>query len=383
MYLPLTSDAELRHWPFATGAMIVLNGFAYALQLAIPGSEDYALSHGDGLHPLQWITSFFMHGDLFHLLGNMLFLWIFGHMVEGAVGPGKFLGLYLGMGILQNFLEQWMFWDAAGSGSLGASAAIYAIMAVAALLCPEDQIQGYFLFFVYAFFVEIPMFAFAVFYIGFDIFAAVMLEFEASTPLLHAMGGVIGVIVGLALLKLGYIENDGRDFLTFMQPRGSQRKLTPRQLAEREEAASQARAEQERKLEMSLQSLEMHLKAENAEGCLTQWAKLQGHFPDYVMEENTTLALINLLQKKQRWSDVAKLGEWYLKHYTKHAIAIRLKIAVVLVSKLSRPNTALRILQGLALATLNDGERQQAHKISLAAKKMVADGVLDLSESGS
>jgi membrane associated rhomboid family serine protease len=414
VYLPLTSNAELRYWPFVTGAMILLNCLAFAIQLAIPSSLetilvdpvefgidaetdsdnelipvrievpgfiDYVLSHGDGFHPIQWITSFFMHGSLMHLLGNMLFLWIFGHMVEGAVGPGKFLALYLGMGILQNIIEQGLFLGSPGPGSLGASSAIYAIMAIAGWLCPEDNIQGYFLIFYRAFFVEVPMFLFAVFYIGYDIFSSVLVGFEASTPVLHALGGLVGVVVGFVLLKFEFIENEGRDLLTFSQSSDKKPKLTKRQQADRATEMAEAKANLERQRAMYLQSLHMHLKAENAPGCVAQWINLQRHFPDFVLDENTILALINLTQKKQMWPELVKLGETYVQHYTTQETAIRLKVAIVLISKLTRPSAALRILQGLAGTKLAPTDKRQAQKLVAAAKKMLADGVLDFDET--
>ncbi len=384
-YLPLTSNAELRYWPFATGAIIAINCLAFAIQLLGPSSENYVLSHGDGLHPVQWITSFFMHDGLLHLLGNMLFLWIFGHMVEGAVGPGKFVAMYLVMGIFQNLVEQLIFLGSPGPGSLGASSAIYAIMAVAGWLCPEDNIQGYFLLFIgflfRAFFLEVPMFIFAVFYLGFDICLSILVGFEASTPVLHALGGIIGVVVGFVLLKLEIIENEGRDLLSFSQSRGSKPKLTKRQQVERAQAVAENKAVQDQQRATYLQSLNMHMKAENVEGCITQWINFQRRFPEFVLPENMLLPLLNLVQKKQRWTELVQIGECYLQHYTAQETTIRLKLAVVLVSKLTRPSAALRILQGLSSTTTNDADKQQARKIAAAAKKMIADGVLDIAES--
>lgn len=411
MYLPLTSNAELRYWPIATGVLIALNCLAFVIQqlvpssmesmlinpvefgmdigdvnvvpiqVEVPGYLDYALSHGDGLHPVQWITSFFMHDGFLHLLGNMLFLWIFGHMVEGAVGPGKFAALYLGMGIFQNIVEQLMFLGSPGPGSLGASSAIYAIMAVAGWLCPEDNIQGYFILFFRPFFVEVPMFIFAVFYIGYDLWVSIMVGFEASTPVLHALGGIIGVVVGFVLLKMEIIENEGRDLLSFSQSRGGKPKLTKRQQADRAQAVAETKAVQDQQRATYLQSLNMHMKAENAEGCIAQWINLQRRFPEFVLPETTILALLNMFQKKQKWSELVQIGESYLQHYTSQETTIRLKLAVVLVSKLTRPSAALRVLQGLSSGSPNDAERQQAQKIAAAAKKMIADGVLDIAES--
>ena len=50
---------------------------------------------GDGIHPLQWLTNIFLHAGFFHLVGNMIFLWTFGFVVEGKLGWLPFTALYL------------------------------------------------------------------------------------------------------------------------------------------------------------------------------------------------------------------------------------------------------------------------------------------------
>ena len=64
--------------------------------------DRYSLTLGDGrLHPVQWVTHNFLHLDFFHVLGNMIFLWAFGIVVEGKLGPWKYLLTYLLIGITQ------------------------------------------------------------------------------------------------------------------------------------------------------------------------------------------------------------------------------------------------------------------------------------------
>src|SRR4051812_8846087 len=123
--IPTGTDAPIYHWPYVTVALIVLN---VALLFAVPPTptvilldEDevveevegpstfdrYALALGDGrLHPVQWVTHNFLHYGLGHLLGNMLFLWAFGIVVEGKLGPVKYLLAYLAIGTLHGALVQ-------------------------------------------------------------------------------------------------------------------------------------------------------------------------------------------------------------------------------------------------------------------------------------
>ena len=59
---------------------------------------NFILEFGRGWRPWQWITNMFMHGDIMHLIGNMIFLWSFGLIIEGKIGSVLFTLIYLGMG---------------------------------------------------------------------------------------------------------------------------------------------------------------------------------------------------------------------------------------------------------------------------------------------
>lgn len=107
--IPLGTDAPIYHYPFVTVALIVANVIAFASTGAgmnMDSAQQYVLSHGDGLQPTQWVTSNFIHGGFGHLIGNMIFLWGFGLLVEGKLGWWKFLLVYLGIGVAQCSLEQ-------------------------------------------------------------------------------------------------------------------------------------------------------------------------------------------------------------------------------------------------------------------------------------
>ena len=84
LIFPYRSDAPLYHLPVVTIGLIVLNVAAYAaMAMGELPSGGWLLTYGTGLHPQQWLLSSFMHGGVGHLLGNMIFLWIFGLVIEG------------------------------------------------------------------------------------------------------------------------------------------------------------------------------------------------------------------------------------------------------------------------------------------------------------
>ena len=89
-------------------------------------SQGYAFNPGDP-RPLTWITSMFLHGSFMHLLGNMVFLFLFGFALEIAVGRGIFVLLYLCSG-LGGTLLYWASELGTDHGALGASGAISGLM---------------------------------------------------------------------------------------------------------------------------------------------------------------------------------------------------------------------------------------------------------------
>ena len=138
MLIPWNTDAPLYHGPWATIALIVVNALVFGLCEAAgyEGVEDWILVYGDGLHPLQWLTSNFIHGDFFHLLGNMFCLWGFGLVIEGKTGWLSFLGIYLGLGVVECGMEQALTLNLDGGASFGASAVIYGLIAMALVWAP-------------------------------------------------------------------------------------------------------------------------------------------------------------------------------------------------------------------------------------------------------
>ena len=129
---------RLYHFPVVTIALIVLNTAAFAASLAHEDPSPYMLEFGDGLHPVQWVTSVFMHADPVHLVGNMIFLWGFGLVIEGKIGWWRFLLVYLGLGIFQSALVQLCMLSSTVR-RLGASGAIYGLLAMVLIWCRKTK----------------------------------------------------------------------------------------------------------------------------------------------------------------------------------------------------------------------------------------------------
>ena len=160
--IPLRDANPTRRQPVVTPALIVacFAIFAYELFLVTTGGdtalEDFANVWGlvpasivDAIKAGNWLsqpvlaalTSMFLHGGWAHILGNMLFLWIFGGRVEDRLGRVRFLLFYL-VGGLAAGAGQTLENPASTDPMIGASGAISAVLGAYLVLYPRSRIQS-------------------------------------------------------------------------------------------------------------------------------------------------------------------------------------------------------------------------------------------------
>jgi membrane associated rhomboid family serine protease/Flp pilus assembly protein TadD len=105
--------------------------------------------------PVTWITSAFLHADTSHLIGNMVFLFLFGFSVELALGRGLYLAFYLAGALGAALLAGWAYAGQGGYG-LGASGAISALMGMYAVMYRLRRIRFFYQLFFYFNYVTAP-----------------------------------------------------------------------------------------------------------------------------------------------------------------------------------------------------------------------------------
>ena len=89
---------------------------------------------------LSPVTSLFLHGGLMHLLGNMMFLWVFGDNIENHMGHFKYLGFYLMAGIVATF-SHWFFNPVSEIPLIGASGAVSGVLGAYLLIFPYNRVK--------------------------------------------------------------------------------------------------------------------------------------------------------------------------------------------------------------------------------------------------
>jgi rhomboid family protein len=160
VFIPLRDENSLRSIPFqyVTVLLIVINALVFLLEV---GGLDHASIAAFGVTPRELfgapivtepgtvemqlmplaegatlITYMFFHADIFHLVGNMLFLWVFGDNVEDAMGHVRFLCFYLACGVFAALFHSWMLPDST-LPLIGASGAVAGVIAAYLMLHPH------------------------------------------------------------------------------------------------------------------------------------------------------------------------------------------------------------------------------------------------------
>jgi membrane associated rhomboid family serine protease len=160
LFIPLRDDNSLKSIPFqyVTVGLIAVNILVFILEvtglshaavasfavtprellggtvLLAPSTfseEGYAVGEEATL-----LTYMFFHADVFHLVGNMLFLWVFGDNVEDAMGHLRFLVFYLACGVFAALFHAWMLPDS-DLPLIGASGAVAGVIAAYLMLHPR------------------------------------------------------------------------------------------------------------------------------------------------------------------------------------------------------------------------------------------------------
>ena len=142
-----------------------------------------------------------LHGGVLHLLGNMLFLWIFGNAVCAKIGNIRYLLIYLGLGIIAG-ITHLIF---TGGSVLGASGAIYGIVGMYLAFFPENEITCYFVmwFFLNPYAKEfcVSSIWMILFWVVFDVWGA-MKGGGGVAYFAHLGGFAAGFVLAIAMLKL-------------------------------------------------------------------------------------------------------------------------------------------------------------------------------------
>lgn len=399
MLIPLGTDAPVYHWPIVTVAIMVATVAASigAWTLAPETTVAWNLVYGEGLHPIQWLSWNFLHGGIGHLIGNLIYLWIFGIVVEGKVGGLGFLAIYLGLGVVEGAIVQaLMLRIEPGHSALGASGVICGLIGMGLVWAPRNEVSlaliVFWRFMPRFVTFELPVVAFAVLYFLWQIVdagigLAVAGRWIIGTGLLHLFGAVLGFVLATILVKTDRVDCEGWDVYS----RGASGRApvaeTGRRKRSRKRKKRRGGKSAASKLDFEARSTEAlgGLRAAIQDGAALEalgcYHDLQRMPEGWRPVEPDVLKLIGLLQRGGFQAESQPVMVDYLERFgdAPGAARVRLKLARMLLTE-ERPAKALRVLKGVSERDLPEELRGVRRKLESEAQRMRAEGVLELDD---
>ncbi len=214
MFIPIRTDYRMTRRPWVNYALIAVNVLVFVLGYggASKAIRPWLLDPGSP-RLLQFFTSVFLHADVVHLLGNMVFLWVFGNALNDSFGHLAYLAFYLSGGVLAGV----GYLVLAGSAPvLGASGAIAAVTGAYLVLFPRVRVTVLvILYFITTWQVSSLLF------VGFQVVYNLLMTMAATAGTgggvayaAHSSGYVFGIVLAVGLLVAKILPRDARDLLS-------------------------------------------------------------------------------------------------------------------------------------------------------------------------
>lgn len=205
---PLSDSDNSGRFPIVTFLLILTNVIIFILELTAPDTNafisQYALTPAniDWNNPstlLPFITSQFLHAGWFHIIGNMLFLWVFGDNIERRFGI-FYLPFYLISGIIGG-LAQYLIDPHSSVVLLGASGAIAGVLGAYLILFSSNRINTLIFIFFFVTIIKIPAPVMLLYWFASQLFSGIAsissIDQGGVAYLAHVGGFIFGVLIAL------------------------------------------------------------------------------------------------------------------------------------------------------------------------------------------
>jgi hypothetical protein len=263
--------------------------------------------------------------------------------------------------------------------ALGASTAIYGLIGIAVIWAPKNELDVvyfvWFLFRIYTGTTEIAIMFVAMFYIGLDMLSAFWTGFEMSTPVLHLPGALLGLIVGVFMLKRGLVDCENWDIFAVWADRAGEAApqtqvatITADELADRNQSRHEA----------ALAHIRQMLSAQSPEAALALDDKMRRQSNQWALPKDEHKLLIRQLHEQGVWGPSLPLMVEYLRRYPDASTRMRLRLAQVLITKVEQPAQGMRVLSKIPAGSLDDKLESARMKMLRQAQALREEGAMEL-----
>ncbi|MCZ6699831.1 MAG: rhomboid family intramembrane serine protease [Planctomycetota bacterium] len=410
LLLPIRTDSPIRRKPYVNYALIGLNAVVFVLTdvigrsqlLGIPAEIDqFKMNHAlDAARPefFQFITYQFLHGDIFHLLGNMLFLWVFGNSVNSKMGNPAYALFFLAGGVFAGV----GFAAENVSPLIGASGSIAAVTTAYLVLHPRSHVTIFYWLWFYIGTMHVQaLLVIGVKIILYDNIVAPNLfgggRVSTVAYSAHLYGYFFGFMLSLLMLVIKALPRDQYDILALWK-RARQRSQMRTAMADPD-----ARAQAEygnvakpvsdatgRPLPMATpvspeivdEVAQLRLEITELLGqnkyveAAERYQSLIAKHADQCLPRNQLMDVANQLTAMQRYPQAASAYEKYLTHYPTAVDAqqTRLMLGIIYARYLQQFEPAQRHLEKSLDTLTNDQQRRQANKWLDTARNALGAG---------
>jgi len=204
MIFPIKVTQPSYSKPVVTILLIMANVLVFLHEFWLQMVDPYSLNHFMTLYSLRpayfhvanIFTSMFVHANWIHVIGNMLFLWVFGESVEDILGHGKYLLFYLLCG-LAAAIAQMAIDPSSRVPMVGASGAIAGVMGAYLVKFPKSRVVMLFWFFFFFTF-DLPAWFMLVYWFGLQFaggLGSIAQTTQGGTAFFAHLGGFVAGIV--------------------------------------------------------------------------------------------------------------------------------------------------------------------------------------------
>lgn len=382
LLIPVRTDSPIRRTPYVNIGLLIANVLIFMAGSISPGFHHFENRHlvldAAWPHLYQFFTYQFLHakGSIWHLAGNMLFLWVFGNPVNGKLGHVPYLLLYLAGGVCA------AAGYALGNSNplIGASGSIAAVTTAYLVLFPLSHIHILYWFFFIGFF-ELPSLIMIV--VKIILWDNIVGPALASGPSMvaysaHLAGYTFGFAGAFILLVAGAIPRDQFDMLALlkrwrrrqvfaeamrdptMQAQARYGRVARTEVIRARPVADPVREASQRRVAEMRSQIHSALAAQDRTQAAELYEQLLVEDPDQVLPRQAQLDVANQLYTLRRVAQAAVAYERFLKHYpmAPEAEHVRLLLGIIYARDLERFETAEQYLSD-SLERLSDARRRE------------------------
>lgn len=202
--LPYSTALTLARPPTATYIVTLVCCLIFYLQMVFPITENL-LYYPDSWNPLKMISSSLIHGDLLHLLGNMIFFLAFAPALELLIGSNiRYLWIMVFISFVVGicYSVSILIGGSQPVPTLGFSGVVMGMMGLAAYMMPQARIRVFWWYIVFWKTFYVPAWVLAVIYIGLDTWTMLTTDYYGGINVVaHVAGGFAGYLYGYLWLK--------------------------------------------------------------------------------------------------------------------------------------------------------------------------------------